>query len=127
MRYLIGSIAVIIDIILLVYLSRILNLKTFNVPKLMIRLSDDVIANVLVLCSSIFMTNFIIKFSQFEFYIILNSFLQGNPFGKLICCGYAYANDSFAKQNVAKDSLINILIDRITLIIFLIFTLITHL
>ena len=126
MRYFIGSIALSIDLILLVYLSMIFNYKTFRVPKLIIRLSDDVLANVLVLCSSIFMKNFLIKFSHCESYIILNSFLHGNPFGKLICCGYLYSNDSSAK-NAIKDQLINILIDRITFIIFLTFTLITYL
>ena len=126
MRYFIGSIALLIDLILLVYLSIIFNYKTFRVPKLIIRLSNDVIANVLVLCSSVFMTNFLIKFSHCESYIILNSFLHSNPFGKLICCGHLYTNDSSVK-NAIKDQLINILIDRITLIIFLIFTLITHL
>ena len=127
MRYFIGSIALSIDIILLVYLSWIFNLKTFRVPKLVIRLSNDVMANVLVLCSSIFVTNFLIKLSQFGFYIIMNSFLKGNLFAKLICCDYVYANDSSAKHAAAKDQLINILIDRITFIIFLIFTLLTHL
>ena len=124
MRYSIGSIAVFIHIILLIYLSSILKLKTYFVPKLIKRLSLNVISIVLVMCSSIFMTNFLIKFSQFEFYIIINNFLQGNLFGKLICFGYVYSNESSEKQ---KDQLINILIDRITFIIFLIYTLITHL